>query len=103
MKWEDDSHYSHQDRIADKQPTCWKLEIPVLEFKPIVVKVHRMQGSPSTWHLSCTSIVLGPHQLWASDIDDAKKEALQHLHMVIGQMSTSIGEVSMNPEGLSNV
>jgi len=102
MKWEDTSHRAGQS-FDPPEPTCWTLRIPVLEFRDIVVVVHRTQKEPNIWHLSCQSIVLGPHQLWNSKIEGAKVEALQHLHMVIGQMATSIGDVAMDwkPENYS--
>lgn len=97
LTWEDTS-YQGNIETEPSAATCWTLEIPVLEDKALMVRVHRKHDNlnEAIWYLSCMRISFGPHQLFASDIEEAQVEALQHLHMIIGQMATSIGDVALN-------
>lgn len=96
IEWEDVSSYSYQDRLRDKEPSSWELKVPYHEgHRPLSIKIHRRRDyGPDVWLLSCYSIMLGPRKLKATDVDEAKKEAVQYIHELIKAMDTAIGEVA---------
>ncbi len=90
MKWEETTNPTMGNE-------CWTLSIPVLDFKAILVKIHRSPSKPDEkiWYLSSFSPTIVHKPLEASELDEAKQEALQYLHEIINAMDTAIGAAAM--------
>lgn len=97
-EWEDFS-YSGNIETEPSEPTCWRLEIPVLDHTDIEIKVHRRSDfriPQHVWWLSCANINLGPIQLWASDVKEAQREALMKIHEIINAMDTAVANAALS-------
>lgn len=84
-KWKDDSSYSRNDphpRVA----TVWSLELP----QRLRVIVHRHIHVPGVWFLSCHRLGIDTEQLKASELEDAKAEALETLIELVSRFGGAL-------------
>lgn len=70
MRWNDTTSYGHPRRRGVDEPDTWDLD-----GAPTVFCVHRYL-SMDDWFLTCRAFGLDMHKLTATEIDDAKAEAV---------------------------
>lgn len=70
QQWVDRSTYGRGQ--VNRVPTCWELGVGHLS----AVCVHRHIDAPGAWFVTCYALRLEKFKLKATDIEEAKKEAL---------------------------
>ena len=86
MKWQNESSFSQAEK--DRTPRYW-----VAKAGCFKLAVHRhIHYPPTTWLLSCDGVRLECWELSATDIDAAKREAIEIVRGKLTEAIAVIGE-----------
>jgi len=86
MKWKNESSFSQAEK--DKTPNCW-----VAKAGRFKLTVHRhIHYPPTTWLLSCDGVRLECWELSATNIKEAKREAIEIVRKRLIEAIEAMGE-----------
>lgn len=91
LKWDDETSYSRNDTRVEARIVS--AIVPVAKCRAITVTVHRIHHHDGEWFVTCHPLSIKDAKLEATELEDAKREAIERLQTKTNRIATAFANV----------